>query len=124
MMSIKEDVKGLVGDLKAYLETRYDLARLSVAESTALVSAVVLSTIVLTMLVFLALLFLSVGFGFWLISASVSPELAFTVVGLGYVAVGIVVFAFRKTLIIKPLLNVVIQHVLPDETGGADDDAV
>ncbi len=117
-LSLKDELRELIIELKAYFEIKYDIARLNVVEATAIVATVVLMSLIIFILVFASVLFLSFGLAFYLADIWKSNVLGFLAVGGGYLIFTILLYTLRNVLIRKPILKNLIMLILPSDSNG------
>ena len=114
-LSLKEEIRELILDLKAYLETRYDLARLGLVESVAGTVSAIITALVVSILGFTLLLFISIGLAYFLGEMWDSQALGFWAVGGGYFALVLLVLLLRRSLILSPIVRLLLKVVLPEK---------
>ena len=95
--------------LEEYIRMRYDLAKLQLAENTAKVLATLLSVMLLSFFALLVLLLTSVLAGFFLSNITGSYVTGFSVIAGFYLLVLFLGFAFRKSLMERPMMNHLIK---------------
>lgn len=121
-LSLKEQLYTLIIELKEYAETKYDLARLSIIEKTAVVATAILMAIILSILVSTIVLFLSLSLAFYLGERSGNVALGFLWVGLGYFVISVFIYVSRSFFIRRPILRGLIGLILPDDVEEEDED--
>ena len=99
-----ETIAQLVEAVKEYLGQRAEYARLDLTEKMARLFTGVMLTLVLFLILIVVLLFASLGLTFWL-SKSMGLTAAFLTVAAVFVLILIVVYAFRRPWIERPLVR-------------------
>jgi len=94
-----------------YIETRIQIAKLTVAEkgSTGAASAIAFAAV--GILGLFALAALSIAAGLAIGAALDSLALGFVIVGVFYILLAVLLFALRKQLLIQPALRVLISSL-------------
>jgi uncharacterized membrane protein YqjE len=91
-------VDSLLNNLTGYVETRVELLKIEVKEDLAKGLAKAILYFVLVFLVALFIVFLSIAIAF-VISVALGTFAGFSIVGGFYLLTGLILFAFRKKLI-------------------------
>lgn len=105
----------IFGYAKLYGEQQVKLVKLDLAERFSKVTSGLALLMVLFVLVLFILLLLSISLGLYLGNAWNSYPMAFLVLSGFYVFVGILLIAFKRKLIINPILSLVINEMLDQD---------
>ncbi|MDQ3192501.1 MAG: hypothetical protein M3Q58_12980 [Bacteroidota bacterium] len=105
MDQIKSKVEYYFEHVKGYLTTNLELFKLKIIEKSALAFSSLFSSIILLLICFVFILLFSVGLSLKLAEFFNSPSTGFFLVSLIYLVIAIVLFLFRKQLLIMPLMN-------------------
>lgn len=104
----------LLDDTKAYLNTRYDLLRLSLLEKLSKVLGLILLALVMLLLVFAVLSFAALALVFvvaqWLPTWS-----AFLIVGALFLLLMVLALVFRRQWFINPMIGALSAILFMDE---------
>lgn len=114
--SDKEEFKDYSQDLfnhgKEYLEIQKELIKLEITERSAKYVGRTLTALVLSLMLYLVLLMASFALAFYLGAVYNSLWIGFGYVTLGYAAVFLIFFIFRKYFLRIPFINTVIKHLI------------
>lgn len=91
-------------DLNKYLSQRYDLLKLELLEKSSQILSVVLSMIIVVVCALAVFIYLSNAFVSWL-TIALNEGWAYTIVCALYILVVLVVFHYKDTLFVKPLIR-------------------
>lgn len=110
-MSLKDSFQ----NLHEYLEARIELTKIQVLEKISLLTSSVLTTLILIFLAFFFLLFASIA-----ASLIVGEQLGewywgFLIVACFYALLAIVLYAFRRKIILNPILNTIIDVMFRED---------
>jgi len=111
MMEGKLKVEQLVGNLKEYAETRFDMAVLNTQDKMTDLLASIASMAIVVVCTLLILIFGSVGAGWWLGQLLHSPSLGFLCVAGFYLIVALIIFVNRDNWIKIPLINLLLKKI-------------
>lgn len=105
-----DDILGKTYDqVTEYVDLRLQLLKLEAAEHTAKVSSFLISTLILLISGFFCILFLSIVAGFYFSELWGNTFYGFGVIGGIYLVIFIILLSARKSLIKKPVSNIIIQ---------------
>ena len=90
---------------RQYFQQQVELIRLEAAERTAMITSAFITAIVIATFALFGLLLLSIATGIWLGNLWQSYPKAFLVIAGFYFIVGFIVYFFRKSLVVNPVLN-------------------
>ncbi len=115
MENIFAKAEEMADNVKEYVNTRIESAKLSIAEKTSKLVANVMAAIMLAAIIFLFFLFagiaLSLVLGEWLDNTWAG----FLLVAALYLLVGIIIWTGREKLIRLPIMNALIKQFLSDD---------
>lgn len=110
----RNTINKLVAAVRRYLRLQRDYTLLTLAEKLTLLFTAVAVAAIMMVLLAVALVFLSIALagalGGWL----GSPALGYVIVALLYMVIAVVVYAFRRPLIITPIATFLATLVLQD----------
>src|SRR5687767_5253045 len=112
MQSTIDQIESLMTKAGDLADTKVELMKLKVAGKVSETVAAVISKITIVVLMGLALIVCSMGVAFWIGSEMKNIYYGFFIVGGFYVLVGILILIFRKTLIKRPLSNIIIDRLI------------
>jgi hypothetical protein len=110
-----EKIKTLTGQVKDYVQTRIDIAKLTAVKSGSEAAGNAALYLLLAVVGLFFLMFASIGAGFAVGHAINSNFGGFMIVAGFYLLLGIIIYAFRAKLIVSPITNAVINGVLNKE---------
>ena len=96
---------------KAYTETSIDLYKLNAIDKTADVVSSLVSRLALGSIIAVFLLFINIGISLYIGQLLQASYLGFIIVSSFYLVLGICLYLFNKTLITKPITNLVIAKL-------------
>lgn len=111
----REELNELIKEFKHFLEARLDLFKLKMAEESTATFAKIMAAFVLGGFFLLFLISLSFFLGMALSIMLDNYIIGFGLVALLYLLVFVVLFIFRRTLLIHPLQNSAIKSIFKDE---------
>lgn len=110
-----ESLRDLLGEVRAYMELRGERLKLDfVSKISRLLSAVALGLIIAVVMAVILLL-LSNTLVSLLKEATGNEAVAFAIVAGGYALVGVMVYIFRRRLIVRPITSFICSLLLDDE---------
>ena len=113
--SLSTHTSGLFADIKEFIELKYCYGRLDAIEKFTTIASLLTSLLVLFFFVIGILLFLSLGLGFFFGSLLHNNFLGFLVMAGIYLLFAIILFVFRKALIIRPVQNNLLKTLFKNE---------
>jgi hypothetical protein len=102
-------------NLKEYTRLQFEIAKLQVTDKVSESGSQIISHLVVGTFLMVAVLLLSVALGFHLSSLMGSTAKGFGVVGAVYFVFALLMFLLRKTLLILPLRDRIIHHILKEK---------
>lgn len=113
--SIPENFSVLAGNIKSYVKLKLEYLKISLLEKQAELVAGLMLLMLMTTISFFILLLLSLAFVYWFDSRTGNMTLAFLLVAAIWLLLGLVVFLFRKPLLINPVIRKVFAALEVDE---------
>ncbi|MDR0972396.1 MAG: phage holin family protein [Prevotellaceae bacterium] len=104
-----KDFRGLIREVRAYLALQKEYAELELTEKLTMLFSGVLLILVLTLLGMLAFFFLAFSLAYWLAPHVGGLLEGFVIVALLTVIVMLLIYLFRRTLIITPTANYIVK---------------
>jgi hypothetical protein len=111
---IKEQVEHLTDDIKQYINTRYELFELRSVDKMSVIGSEVISAIMIALFGFLFLAFISAAVGFYLSSVIGDTYSGFFIVAGFYFVLGAELLIFRKTIVSKPVKNLIVKEMFDE----------
>lgn len=113
--SIPENFSVLAGNIKSYVKLKLEYLKISLLEKQAELVAGLMLLMLMTTISFFILLLLSLAFVYWFDSRTGNMTLAFLLVAAVWLLLGLVVYLFRKPLLINPVIRKVFAALEVDE---------
>lgn len=107
---------------KEYLETRLDLIKLQAAGKLSKALGLFFSLILAFLLFFFVVVFLGMVLGFWIGEMTGSMTIGFSCAAGVFILLLIILMAFRKPLIQRPLSALLLKELLDEIDGVHHDD--
>jgi hypothetical protein len=107
-------IEDLNDNLKEYLNTRYELMVLKASEKISVIGAAAVASTILVIFATLFILFGSLAAGFFLAAWTGSYGLGFLILAGIYASLFAIVMLIRKTWIIRPLRDKLIQQMFDE----------
>ena len=105
-------IEEVTDGVKEYINTRYDLAVLKMYEKISNVGSEVISLLLILKISAFAILLLSFAAAFYISYVIDNTYTGFIIVGGAYLFIGIILFIFRKQLLVNPFRNSIIRSML------------
>jgi hypothetical protein len=112
MESTIEHIESLISKASELAETKAELWKLKTVGKVSETVSSLLSKIAIVILGGIALLILSLGAAFWIGEELDNIYYGFFIVGGFYALAGLLVYAFRNSLIKKPVSNLIIGKIV------------
>jgi len=109
-------------DINEYAHLQVKLAKLSVFEKVSMLMGFMITGIALLVIFLLSLIFLSLVSGLYLSSIMNSYFQGFGIVSLFYFLLFIFIFAFRKAIIEKVVVNNILRILMENESKEEEDE--
>ncbi len=106
-----EDIDNMKKDIQDYLEIKFDLIRLQIAESLSRILSSVINMVILCFLLALILFFLSFSAAYYFSSLLHSNELGFLCVTGFYGLILLFFIIFRKRIIERPVIKAMVKLI-------------
>jgi hypothetical protein len=114
-MHQENKLEELAGKFEGYLSTSYELTVLKASEKISkIVSEIASRFLVIPVLVF-SILFLSLGAAYYISILMENRFIGFLIVGGAYFVIGMIILAFRKSLLANPLRNRIIREMFKED---------
>lgn len=111
---IKQQVEHLTDDIKQYVNTRYELLELKALDKMSVIGSEITAIILIALFGFLFIAFISAAVGFYLSSVIGDRYSGFFIVGGFYFIVGLVFWFFRKTIVSRPMKNMIVKELFDE----------
>ena len=105
-------IESLLKKTGDFLETKIELLKLQAVDKVTNVTSSLASGVILMMVIFLMLFSFNIGIAVWLGDLLGQVYYGFFIVGGFYLLLAIIIFAFRSSLLKKPLLNILVKKML------------
>jgi hypothetical protein len=120
MENIATNIDRLYQQAKQYSNTSLEIVKLKAVDKVSdMVSSLAVS-LIMVLIVALFSLFLNIGIAMWIGKTLENYAVGFFIVSSFYLVVGIIVYAFRKTIIKDSVDNFVIKKLLTSDSRGND----
>jgi polyferredoxin len=107
----KEEISEIIQDSKSYLNNQIELNRLKATEQASLYSSKVIAYLILGSVSLLFLICVSLFLGFILSEYFANFATGFGLIALAYFAILVLLFAFKRQIIGKPIQNKIIRDL-------------
>jgi hypothetical protein len=107
--------QSLYKNLSEYIETRINIAKLTIVQKTAEVIAGFTSSVIIILPVLVVLQFLSVAAALYIGKVTGDWYKGFLYTGLAYMLLALILYIFRNSLIKKPVADSFIKKCLADD---------
>lgn len=118
-MTKKEELLEQLGESYGFVEqavnSRIELAKIKLAEKSAVVTSSIITLVVLGVLLTVVLFCLIIAAGFGLTKLLGSPTLAFLLLAGIFSLMGMVIFVFRKAIITNRVTSFIIQQLFSED---------
>jgi hypothetical protein len=114
-MEEKSRIESMAGHIRTYLETQWELFILNTSDKASGIISSIASVALIAVSMIFVLLFLSIGAAIWIGHSYGDSSVGFLYIGLFYLLVTIVLFAFRKSLIKLPVINSILNALHTNE---------
>ncbi|NTV83219.1 MAG: hypothetical protein HGA23_02830 [Bacteroidales bacterium] len=119
--SISSQFKQLLDQLKVYLDLRVNYARLYVAEFLIRFFSGLVLWMVIFLFLFFVLVFGSFAFAYWFAELTGKMSLGFLIIAGFYILIAVLIFAFKRPLIVKPFTKMIITQMELDKFNDLQD---
>jgi hypothetical protein len=104
-----EDINNIKNDVLEYIEVRFDLIRLHVAENLSRVVSNAATVAIIGFFLFFIFFFLSFAAGYYFAHILNSNELGFLLVAGFYFLLLLIFLVFRKRIIERPIIKAIVK---------------
>jgi hypothetical protein len=108
-----EEINKVKDDIRDYIEVRFDLLRLQIAENLSRILSKTATIVIMGYLLFFILLFLSLAAGYYCATLLGSNELGFLCVAGFYTLILILFIVLKKKIIEKPVIKAIVRLLFP-----------
>jgi len=108
-----DEINKVKEDLRDYIEVKFDLLRLQIAENLSGILTKTATVVILGFLLFFILLFLSLAAGYYCATLLGSNELGFLCVAGFYGLVLVLFLLFKKKIIERPIIKAIVRLLFP-----------
>jgi len=119
--SISSQFKQVLEQLKVYLDLRVNYARLYVAEFLIRFFSGLVLWMVIFLFLFFVLVFGSFAFAYWFAELTGKMSLGFLIIAGFYILIAVLIFAFKRPLIVKPFTKMIITQMELDKFNDLQD---
>lgn len=107
-----EKIEELTGGLKKYLDTNIQLVKHEMTAASSVIISYLFSSLLIGLAALFFLFFISLTTGFYLSALLDSTIYGFAIVAGFYFLIGLLLFLVRKSLLMKPIREKIIQNIL------------
>lgn len=111
MLDTFEKIEELSVHVKKYVDNRIEYTKLNIAEKVSEIAGNLLSGALLTILLFLFILFSGISLAFYLGELVGKIYWGFLIVASIYLAIGFIVWLFKKPLLQIPIMNSILNQI-------------
>jgi hypothetical protein len=104
-MQLNEKLEALTDSLKEYADTNYELIKLEVIDHSSSIISGIITSLTIILIVVLFAFFGSMYLAFYLSDLLGINYIGFAIMGGFYLLLAIIVYAFKKSLIDKPVCD-------------------
>jgi hypothetical protein len=104
-----EDITNIKNDIQEYVEVRFDLIRLHVAENLSHIVSNAATVAIIGFFLFFIFFFLSFAAGYYFAHIFNSNELGFLLVAGFYFLMMLVFLVFRKRIVERPIIKAIVK---------------
>ena len=116
---ISDNVNELSENVRAYIQLKTDLLKISLTEKLSLITSALLLSVIFFILFLFITLFISIAFIFWFRDHAGPLYVGALIVAGFYLVVAVLVFLMRHRLFVDPLVSKISQILLEE---GEDED--
>jgi hypothetical protein len=110
-----ENINNLLVSVEDYIETQKELIRLQVIDKTSTVTSTIASTLIIVLLFMLMFLFFSLAAAWFLSEYFGKTSIGFSLVGLFYLLIGIILVINKDKWLNTPMMNSMIKKMSDHE---------
>lgn len=101
---ISDNFSDLTDNVREYVQLKIDLLKLTFTEKLARIASLLILSILMFMILIMILLFFSLAFILWFRESGGQAYIGALIVAIFYLLIGGVVFLFRKSFFINPII--------------------
>jgi hypothetical protein len=120
--SLSSQIKHLVDEIKVYVNLRVSYLRLNVAEFLIRFFSGLVLWMVVFLFLFFVLVFGSFAFAYWFGELTGHISLGFLIIAGFYILLALLIYAFRRPLIVRPFTQMVITQMELDKLNEQEDE--
>jgi hypothetical protein len=120
--SISSQFRQLFEQVKVYFNLRVNYLRLYVAENLIRFFSAMVLWMVIFLFLFFVLVFGSFAFAYWFSDLTGKLSLGFLIVAGFYVLLAVLIYLFRRQILIKPFTKLIITHMELDKFNDLEDE--
>ncbi len=111
MLNAFEKIEEISVHIKKYVDNRIEYTKLNIAEKSSIVLSILLSGLLLIILFLLFIIFSGISLAFYLSEVTGKIYWGFLIVGAMYLAIGLIVWLFKKPLLQLPIMNSILNQI-------------
>lgn len=115
-----KNVSEFIEECKAYLKSQKEYTKLELTEKLTIIFSAMILIILLCMLGIVVLFYLSITLALFLESYVGGLIASFSIITAGLLLVMVLVYTFRKRIIVEPLVNFFANIFYPDKGNNSD----
>jgi len=104
-----EDITNIKNDIQEYIEVRFDLLKLHLAENLSRLISNATTVAIIGLFLFFIFFFLSFAAGYYFASILKSNELGFLLVAAFYFLMMLIFLVFRKRIVERPIIKAIVK---------------
>jgi hypothetical protein len=120
--SLSDQIKNLYKEIKVYINLRISYLRLNMAEFLIRFFSGFVLWGVIFLFLFFVLVFGSFAFAFWFGELTGKMSLGFLIIAGLYVLLALLIYAFRRPLIVRPFSKMIITQMDLDKLNDQEDE--
>ncbi len=109
--SLSSQIKQLIDEIKVYVNLRISYLRVNVAEFLIRFFSGLVLWMVIFLFLFFVLVFGSFAFAYWFGELTGKMSLGFLIIAGFYILLAVLIFAFRRPLIVRPFTKMIIDQM-------------
>lgn len=120
--SLSSQIKQLFDEIKVYVNLRISYFRVHIAEFLIRFFSGLVLWMVIFLFLFFVLVFGSFAFAYWFGELTGKMSLGFLIIAGFYVLLAVLIFAFRRPLIVRPFTKMIIDQMELDKLNDFQDE--
>lgn len=109
--ALSSQIKQLIDEIKVYVNLRISYLRVNVAEFLIRFFSGLVLWMVIFLFLFFVLVFGSFAFAYWFGELTGKMSLGFLIIAGFYILLAVLIFAFRRPLIVRPFTKMIINQM-------------